>query len=84
VTQMEDSSALESSQSEPRRRKEAGARGFGVSFVMTLWLEPQSVAADPVWRWRVTHVQTDEQNYFDRLDDVLTFIAIQSGLPAPR
>jgi|TARA_Y100000031_G_scaffold129810_1_gene149101 hypothetical protein len=51
---------------------------------MTLWLEPQSVAADPVWRWRVTHVQTDEQNYFDRLDDVLTFIAIQSGLPAPR
>ena len=72
------------SQSGPRRSKEAGSRGFGVSFVLTVWLESQEVEADPVWSWRVTHVQTGKLAYTRRLDDVLAFINSQSGLAAPK
>ena len=81
---MEESSAEKVSQSGPRRRREAAARGFGVSFVMTVWLESQEAGAEPVWSWRVTHVQTGELAYTRRFNDVLAFITNQSGLPAPK
>jgi|ETN01SMinimDraft_4_1059930.scaffolds.fasta_scaffold06171_4 hypothetical protein len=84
VSQMEGSGAEKVSQSGPRRSKEAGSRGFGVSFVLTVWLESQEVEADPVWSWRVTHVQTGKLAYTRRLDDVLAFINSQSGLAAPK
>lgn len=61
-----------------------GERAGRVSFVMTLWLEPQETAAEPEWRWRVRHVQTGEQSYFRRLGDVLAFVASRSGIPSPR
>ena len=81
---MEGSGAEEVAQSEPRRGKDAGPRGFGVSFVLTVWLESQDIEADPVWSWRVTHVQTGKLAYTRQLDDVLAFINSQSGLPAPK
>jgi hypothetical protein len=81
---MEGSGAEKISQVEPKRSKEAGPRGFGVSFVLTVWLESQDIEADPVWSWRVTHVQTGKLAYTRRLDDVLAFINSQSGLPAPK
>jgi len=59
-------------------------RASTVSFVMTLWLEPQEVKAEPEWRWRVCHVQTGEQTHFRRLGDVLAFVASRSGVPGPR
>jgi hypothetical protein len=55
-----------------------------VSFVLTVWLESQEIEADPVWSWRVTHVQTGKLAYTRQLDDVLAFIKTQSGLPAPK
>jgi hypothetical protein len=55
-----------------------------VSFVMTVWLEPRSVEAEPEWRWRVQRVQSNEISYFRRVDDVLSFIAKDSGLPGPK
>ncbi|MEE8443296.1 MAG: hypothetical protein V3S37_06050 [Dehalococcoidia bacterium] len=45
-----------------------------VSFVMTLWLEPQQGEAEPEWRWQVCHGQTGEQAYFRRLSDMLAFV----------
>ena len=51
---------------------------------MTLWLESQEVESDPVWSWRVTHVQTGGLAYTKRLNDVLAFITSQSGIPGPR
>ena len=51
---------------------------------MTVWLESQEIEADPVWSWRVTHVQTGKLVYTRQLDDVLAFINSQSGLPAPK
>lgn len=61
-----------------------GERVGEVSFVMTLWLEPQETVAQPEWRWRVRHVQTGEQTHFRRLGDVLAFVADRSGMPSPR
>ncbi|MBI2965197.1 MAG: hypothetical protein HYY34_03210 [Chloroflexi bacterium] len=58
--------------------------GVRVSFVMTLWLEPQGGKGQPEWRWRVCHVQTGDQAYFRRLTDVMAFISSQSRFPAPR
>lgn len=55
-----------------------------MSFVMTLWLEPQEMEADPEWRWRVVHVQSGEQVYFRRLADVLAFVSRCSAVQAPR
>lgn len=55
-----------------------------MSFVMTLWLEPREVKAEPEWRWRVSHVQTGEQAYFRRLTDMLAFVASRSGVPGPQ
>lgn len=55
----------------------------GVSFVMTIWLEPQKAEAKPEWRWRVTHVQTGEQAYFRHLPDVLEYVSTKAGVPPP-
>ena len=55
-----------------------------MSFVLTVWLESQEIEADPVWSWRVTHVQTGKLAYTRLLDEVLAFINNQSGLPAPK
>jgi hypothetical protein len=55
----------------------------GVSFVMTVWLEPQAVDAKPEWRWRVTHVQTGEQAYFRQLPDVLEYVSTRAGVSPP-
>ncbi len=56
---------------------------MGMSFVMTLWLEPRAVEAEPEWRWRVTHVQTGEQVYFRRVADVLAYISTKAGVSSP-
>ncbi len=53
------------------------------SFVITLYLEPRDVEAEPEWRWRVSHIQTGEQVYFKRLDDFLDYVAKKSGVPRP-
>lgn len=69
-----------------RTDREDGApdRGRTTSFVMTLWLEPQQASGEPEWRWRVTQVRTGEQRYFHRLADVLAYVSINAGVPAPR
>ena len=58
-------------------------RQGSVSFVLTLWAEPREVTADPEWRWKVRHIQSDEQAYFTHIADVLTYVASQTGLPTP-
>lgn len=58
--------------------------GESVSFVMSLWMEPREVEADPEWRWRVLHVQSGEESYFKNLDDLLEFVATKSGVSAPQ
>ncbi len=66
------------------RKRSMDLRAGSVSFVLTLWVEPREVEADPEWRWKVRHVQTDQQAYFRRVADVLEFVASESGLPVPR
>lgn len=58
-------------------------RGKTVSFVMTLWLEPREVPAEPEWRWRVVQVQTGEHRYFRRLSDLLAHVSEKAGVPPP-
>ena len=84
VSQMEGSGAEKVSRSGPRRSKEGGPGVSECLLFLTVWLESQEVEADPVWSWRVTHVQTGKLAYTRRLDDVLAFINSQSGLAAPK
>jgi hypothetical protein len=58
-------------------------RRGGVSFVMTLWLEPREMPAEPEWRWRVTEVATGEQRYFRRLSDLLAHVSEKTGVSPP-
>ncbi|MBI2862460.1 MAG: hypothetical protein HYX89_06550 [Chloroflexi bacterium] len=53
------------------------------SFVIVLWLEDGEIQGEPEWRWRVTHVQTEEQAYFRRLADVLTYVSAKAGVSPP-
>ena len=69
--------------SQGERERIARATPPGVSFVMTVWLEPQRVEAKPEWRWRVTHTQSGEQAYFRNLADVLDYVSTKSGVPPP-
>jgi len=55
----------------------------GVSFVLALWAESREAGAGQEWRWRVVHVQSGEQAYFNHLSEVLAFVASESGIPAP-
>lgn len=59
-------------------------RGRTTSFVMTLWLESRQASGEPEWRWRVTQVRTGEQRHFRRLADVLAYVSINAGVPAPQ
>lgn len=81
---MNKGNANRETQGAPSGGRAAGSGSDRVSFVMTLWLEPREVEAEPEWRWRVSHVQSKKQAYFTRLADVLAFITSQSGLPAPQ
>ncbi len=81
---MKEHCGKKESQSEPNQGEGQGSGGGAASFVLTLWLEPREVEAVPEWRWRVVHVQTGQQEYFQRLTDVLAFITSRSGLPPPR
>ncbi len=55
-----------------------------ISFVMTVWLESREVESEPEWRWRVRRSQADRIVYFNRVADVVSFIANESGLPGPQ
>lgn len=55
-----------------------------VSFVISLWLEPQVTSEEPAWRWRVVQVGTGETRYFHNLADMLAYVSKQTGVPAPR
>jgi hypothetical protein len=59
-------------------------RAEPVSFVLTVWLEPQATESEPEWRWRVRRVRGDRVAYFRRVANVLEFIAEESGLPGPQ
>ncbi len=73
------------------RKKRAGAKGGtvgagrkGVSFVMTLWLEPTDSPGQPQWRWRVVEVATGEQHYFLWVANMLAYVSERAGVPPPR
>ncbi len=75
---------------EPREKHIAGSGNVGplegnegVSFVLALWAESREAGAGQEWRWRVVHVQSGEQAYFNHLSEVLAFVASESGIPAP-
>ena len=55
----------------------------GVSFVMTLWLEPTETGGHPEWRWRVVEVRTGAQRYFRRLADLLAYVSEKAGVSPP-
>lgn len=61
-----------------------GAGRRGISFVMTLWLEPTSRPGQPEWRWRVVEVPTGEQHYFLRVANLLAYVSERAGVPPPR
>ncbi len=72
------------------RKKRAGTKGGtvgagrkGVSFVMTLWLEPTDSPGQPQWRWRVVDAQKNQQVYFSKLADVLAYVSEQAGVSPP-
>ena len=66
------------------RRRMTDQKTRPVSFLITVWLEPQQVEAEPEWRWRVRPSQADQVTYFRRVADVLAFIASESGSTGPR
>jgi hypothetical protein len=57
------------------------------SFVVKVWVEePQPDVRRPLWRGHITHVMSNQQRYFQSLDDVNDFIAgylRQSGVKLP-
>ena len=55
----------------------------GMSFVITLWLEPTEADDQPEWRWRVTDVETGAQRYFRKLPDLLAYVSERSGVSPP-
>ncbi len=55
-----------------------------MTFVIVLALEAHGVAVEPEWRWRVRSVQTGEEARFRKVADVLAYVAVQAGVPAPR
>ena len=81
---MEESRAGERPDDGQAPTQRAGSQSGSSSFVITLWLEPQKAKAEPEWRWRVVHTQTGRQSHFHRLNDVLAFIAGESGVSAPQ
>ncbi len=83
VSEMKERDAKRENVDECGHRKELDRTPGRVSFVMTVWLEPQDVEAAPEWRWRVLRIGTNDVAYFRRVADVLTFIADDSGLPCP-
>ena len=53
------------------------------SFVLRLWLESAG-SKDCVWRWQVYHVQSGQQRYFGRLNDMLEFVAECAEVEPPQ
>ena len=84
VSEMKDRSVKKVTNGGRGRERPMKLRLGPGSFVLTLWVEPRDTGADPEWRWKVSHVQTDQQAYFANVADVLSYVASQSGLPAPR
>lgn len=62
---------------QPRREGEA-------AFVIVLTLEAREAGAEPQWRWRVRSVETGDEAHFQRVVDVLAYIAAIARVPAPR
>ncbi len=80
---MKDRHARKNSQKGARHAISSERGAKAVSFVMTVWLEPQEAETNPEWRWRVSHVQTGDQVYFRQLKEVLAYISTKSGVPPP-
>lgn len=55
----------------------------GISFVMTVWLEPQKTEGPPEWRWHVRHIQSGEERHFRRLEAVLDYIGETANTNPP-
>ena len=51
-----------------------------VSFVITAWLEPRQGEEPGEWRYYVRHVQSGQEGYFIRLEDLLAFLGKQTGV----
>lgn len=64
------------------RTGETGRRG--ISFVMTLWLEPTNRPDQPEWRWRVVEVPTGKRHYFLRVADLLAYVSERADVPPPQ
>ena len=50
------------------------------AFIIRLWQEPREIEGAAVeWRGMVLHVETNRRRYFNRLDDIVSFIAPYVG-----
>ena len=68
-------------------RNNRSGRGRSVderaSFAIALYLEPRDVENEPERRWRVIRTQTWEQDYVERITDVLAYVSAKSGVSSP-
>lgn len=67
-----------------RNRQGSEHRRSPASFVIVLWAEPQGMAIEPEWRWRVRSAQTGDETHFHRVAELLAYVAGETGLREPR
>ncbi len=61
-----------------------GERKQDVTFIIVLWMESRELPGEPEWRWRVTEVQSGEEAYFQRMEDLLAYVSEKAGVSPPR
>ncbi|MBI2848605.1 MAG: hypothetical protein HYX88_00530 [Chloroflexi bacterium] len=81
---MAGKATLGDSEHYPSNTAASGRKKEGTSFAILLWQEARDMPGEPVWRWRVTRVQTGETAYFQRLADVLDYVSLAAGTLPPR
>ncbi len=67
----------------PVKERNRELPNWGVSFVMTLWLEPHEREDPPVWRWHVRHIQSGAEGYFKSMATMLEFIEEKASVSPP-
>jgi hypothetical protein len=53
------------------------------SFVARIWLEGEP-DANPIWRGRIQHVQSNQEAYFQDLGEMSAFIERVARIPGPK
>lgn len=65
------------------RSLDSGGSVLSTSFIVHLWLEKRTRAAQPIWRFQVLHVQSGERQHCTDISAVLAFVEDRAGLRLP-